>query len=168
MTKEVNSMIRSMFTKKRMLTALSVVSVIAIAAVAYGYWTTSGSGDGTASAGSTTGITVNQTSTLTAMYPGDSAQTLSGDFTNTNSSPVYVGTVTASIQSVDKASDAPAGTCDATDFTLSNAAMTVNAQVPSGTNEGAWSGATIKFNDKSDTNQDACKGATVNLHYAIG
>jgi hypothetical protein len=168
MTKEVNSMIRSKFTKKRMLAVLSVVSVLAIAVSAFAYWTTGGSGDGTATAGSTTGITVNQTSTLTAMYPGDPAQTLSGDFTNTNSSPVYVGTVTASILSVDKAAHAPAGTCDATDFTLSNAAMTVDAQVPSGTNTGSFSGATIKFNNKPDTNQDACQGATVNLHYAIG
>ena len=168
MTKEVNQLIRSKFTKKRVLIALSVVSVLAIAVAAFGYWTAGGSGDGTASAGSTTGITVNQTSTLNAMYPGDSAQPLSGDFTNTNSGPVYVGTVTASIQSVDKATDAPAGTCDASDFTLSDTVMTVNAEVPSGSNKGSWSGATIKFNNKTDTNQDACKGATVHLHYAIG
>jgi hypothetical protein len=161
-------LIRSKLTKKRALVAVCVVSVLAIVVTAFAYWTAGGSGDGTATAGSTTGITVNQTSTLTAMYPGDSAQTLSGDFTNTNSNPVYVGTVTASIQSVDKAADAPAGTCDASDFTLSDAAMTVNAQVPSGSNKGSWSGATIKFNNKADTNQDACQGATVNLHYAIG
>ena len=155
-------------TKKRVLTAVSVVGVLVVAAISYAYWTAGGSGDGTATAGSTAGITVNQTSTLTAMYPGDSAQTLSGDFTNTNDGPVYVGTVTASIASVDKAADAPAGTCDATDFTLEDAVMTVGHEVPSGTNVDSWSGATIHFNDKTDTNQDACKGATVNLHYEVG
>jgi hypothetical protein len=158
----------SKFTKKRVLATISVVSVLAIAAAAFGYWTAGGSGDGTASAGSTTGITVNQTSTLTAMYPGDSAQTLSGDFSHSNSGPVYVGTVTASIASVDKAVGAPAGTCAASDFTLANAVMNVNAEVPTGAHKGSWTGATIQFNDKTDTNQDACKGATVNLHYAIG
>jgi hypothetical protein len=166
MTKE-GQMFGSKITKKRVLTALSVVGVLAVAAISYAYWTAGGSGDGTATAGSTAGITVNQTSVLTAMYPGDSAQTLSGDFTNTNSGPVYVGTVTASIASVVQAAGAPAGTCDATDFTLSSAAMTVNAEVASGANKGSWTGATIKFNDKTGTNQDACKGATVNLHYAI-
>jgi hypothetical protein len=159
-------MFGSKITKKRVLTALSVIGVLVVAAISYAYWTAGGSGDGTATAGSTTGITVNQTSTLDAMYPGDSAQTLSGDFTNTNDGPVYVGTVTVSIASVDKASDAPAGTCDASDFTLSDEEMSVNAEVPSGTNKGSWTGATIQFNDKAGTNQDACKGATVNLHYA--
>lgn len=100
------------------------------------------------------------------MYPGDSAQTLSGNFNNPNPGLAYVGTVTASISSVTKAAGAPAGTCDATDFTLANAAMTVNAEVPTGNAKGSWSGATIKFNNKA-TNQDACKGATVNLAYAI-
>jgi hypothetical protein len=161
-------MFGSKITKKRVLTALSVVGVLAVAAISYAYWTAGGSGDGTATAGSTAGITVNQTSVLDAMYPGDSAQTLSGDFTSTNDGPAYVGTVTASIQSVVKADDAPAGTCAAGDFTLDHAVMTVNAQVPSGENTGSWSGATIQFNNKADTNQDACKGATVNLHYAIG
>jgi hypothetical protein len=117
--------------------------------------------------GTTTAITVNQTTVLGAMYPGDSAQTISGDFTNTNSGLVHVGTVTASISSVVKAGGAVAGTCDATDYTLAGATMTVNADVPVGTNQGAWTGATLKFNNKA-TNQDACKGATVNLSYAIG
>ena len=100
------------------------------------------------------------------MQPGDSAQTLSGNFTNPNSAPVYVSTVTASIASVTKAGGAVAGTCDATDYTLANAVMTVSAEVPAGTAKGAWTGATIKFNNKA-TNQDQCKGATVNLAYTI-
>jgi hypothetical protein len=161
-------MFGSKITKKRVLTALSVVSVLAVAAISYAFWTAGGSGDGTATAGSTVGITVNQTSVLDAMYPGDSAQTLSGDFTNTNDSPVYVGTVTASIDSVEKADDAPAGTCDATDFALDDEVITVNSEIPSGEHTGSWGDATIQFNNKADTNQDACKGATVNLAYAIG
>jgi hypothetical protein len=155
------------FTKKRVLAAVSVVSILVVAVAAFAYWTTSGSGDGTASAGDVAGITVNQTSTLDAMYPGDSAQTLSGDFDNGNDGPVYVGTVTASIDSVDTAVGVT-GTCDASDFTLEHAVMTVNAEVPHGSSQGAWSGATIHFNDKTTTNQDACKGATVNLHYVVG
>jgi hypothetical protein len=155
------------FTKKRVLAAVSVVSILVVAVAAFAYWTTSGSGDGTASAGDVAGITVNQTSTLDAMYPGDSAQTLSGDFDNGNDGPVYVGTVTASIDSVDTAVGVT-GTCDASDFTLEDAQMTVNAEVPAGSSQGSWSGAKIHFNDKTTTNQDACKGATVNLHYVVG
>jgi hypothetical protein len=76
--------------------------------------------------------------------------------------------VTVSISSVTKAGGAPAGTCDATDYTLANAAMTVNADVPAGNGTGSWTGATIQFNNKPATNQDACKGATVNLAYTVG
>jgi hypothetical protein len=156
------------FTKKSKIALIAAALVLVSGGVAFAYWTTGGSGTGTASTGSgVSNITAVQTSTVSAMSPGDAAQTLSGNFTNTNSGPVYVTSVTASIASVTKAGGAPAGTCDATDYTLANAVMTVNSEIPAGTAQGAWSGATIKFNNKV-TNQDACKGATVNLAYAIG
>ena len=151
--------------KKTLLVAILLVAVTG--GIAFAYWTTGGSGTGTATTGTSTNITVIQTSTVTNMHPGDTAQTLSGNFNNTNAGPVYVGTVTASIGSVAKAGGAPAGTCDATDYTLANAAMTVGTEVPSGNGVGSWSGATIKFNNKA-TNQDACQGGTVNLAYTIG
>lgn len=154
-------------TRRNRIIAAGLVALLVIAGGAYAYWTAGGSGSGSgAAAGGTTALTVNQTTVLTEMYPGDSAQTLSGTFNNTNDGATYVGTVTASISGVTKATGAPAGTCDATDFTLANAAMTVNAEVPVGSLQGAWTGATIKFNNKG-TNQDACKGATVSLAYAI-
>jgi hypothetical protein len=147
---------------------LGVVVAVAVAGAAVAYWTAGGSGTGSgAAAGAQTPLTANQTTTLTAMYPGDSAQTISGNFDNSNQGPIHVGTVTASISGVTKAAGAPAGTCDASDFTLANAAMTVDADVPAGTGKGSFTGATIQFNNKA-TNQDACKGATVNLAYAIG
>jgi hypothetical protein len=156
-------------SKKTKVAVTAATSVALVGGgVAVAYWTTGGSGTGAASTGSgVSNITAVQTSTVSGMAPGDSAQTLSGNFNNTNSGPVYVATVTASIGSVTKASGAPAGTCDATDYTLANAVMTVNSEVPAGTAQGSWSGATIKFNNKA-TNQDACKGATVNLAYSIG
>jgi len=152
---------------KRRSIALAVVAVLALTGGAVAYWTATGAGAGAAqTASSQQALVVKQTSTLTSMYPGDSAQTLSGTFDNPNAGSIYVGTVTASISSVTKAADAPAGTCDATDFTLANTTMTVAQQVPAGNDKGTWSGATIKFNSKADVNQDACKGATVNLRYA--
>ena len=155
----------SMFTKRRSV-VLAVAAVLVLSAGAYAYWTAGGSGTGSAAAGTTTALTVNQTTVLTPMYPGDTAQTISGTFDNTNSGPIHVGAVTASISSVTKDAGAVAGTCDATDFTLASAAMTVNADVAAGTAVGAWTGATIKFNNKG-ANQDACKLATVALSYTI-
>lgn len=156
-----------MFSMKKRTAVIAVGATLAVTAAAFAYWTAGGSGTGSGSAASSaSALTANQTTTLTGMYPGDSAQTISGNFDNPNAASTYVATVTASISSVTKASGAPAGTCDATDFTLASAAMTVGALVPSGTAKGSWTGATIKFNNKG-TNQDACQGATVNLSYAI-
>jgi hypothetical protein len=155
------------FTKRRGLMLFGAAVALAAASAAFAFWTGGGSGTGSAAAaGAQSGLTANQTTTLTAMYPGDSAQTISGDFDNPNSGPIHVGTVTVSIDSVTKAVGAPAGTCDATDFTLANATMSVNAEVAAGNAKGSFTGATIRFNDKA-TNQDACKGATVGLAYAI-
>ena len=153
-------------TKKSAAIMVAAVTVVAAGGAAFAYWTAGGSGTGSATAAGSSNVTVVQTSTVTAMQPGDSAQSLSGNFNNPNTGPAYVGTVTASIASVTKAGSAPAGTCDETDYTLANPGMTVNAEVPAGNGVGTWSGATIKFNNKA-SNQNQCKGATVNLTYTV-
>ena len=154
------------FTKKKKISLVMAAVVLGTGGAAFAYWTAGGSGTGEATTGTVTALTAHQTSTVTAMAPGGSAQTLSGDFDNPNTGPVYVATVTASISSVTKAAGAPAGTCDASDYTLSTATMTVGHEVAAGSGVDAWTGATLKFNNKA-TAQDACKGATVNLAYAI-
>lgn len=157
-----------MITRKSVVVVTGTVLVLVVAAVAYAYWTAGGSGTGTAETGTSADVVVVQTSTIDDMGPGVAPQTLSGTFNNPNDGPIYVSTVTVSIASVDKAAGAPAGTCDATDYTLTGAAMAVNAEVPPGTGQGSWSGATIAFNNKPTVNQDACKLATVNLAYSVG
>jgi hypothetical protein len=153
--------------RKRLVVIVTAALLLTGGGIAFAYWSAGGSGTGSATTGTNVPITAAQTSTISGMAPGDSAQTLSGNFNNSNSSPVYVTSVVASISSVDKAVGAPAGTCDASDYTLASATMTVNAEVAAGSAKGAWTGATIKFNDKPSTNQDGCKGATVNLAYVV-
>lgn len=153
--------------KQRVGTVLAIMAIAGISTAAYAYWTAGGSGTGSGAAGTTVGLVPNQTTTLNPMYPGDSAQTISGNFDNSNDGPVFVSTVTASIASVTMAAGAPAGTCDASDFTLSSPVMNVNAEVPAGNGKGSFSGATIHFNNKPAANQDACQNATVTLAYAI-
>lgn len=153
--------------KRKKIAIITATVVMGTAVAAFAYWTAGGSGTGSANTGSNNPITAVQGVTPSAMAPGDSAQSLAGTFTNTNTGPVYVATVTASIASVFQNGVAATG-CDATDYTLANPVMTVDAQIPVGSLQGTWSGATIKFNNKPATNQDACKGATVNLAYVIG
>jgi hypothetical protein len=153
------------FTKKTVAVAATATILLSGAGVAFAYWTAGGSGTGEAATGTNVAISAVQTSTVTDMAPGDAAQSLNGTFLNTNDGPVYVSTVTASISSVTKAVGAVAGTCDATDYTLASAIMTINAEALAD-DTSTWTGATIKFNNKV-TNQDQCKDATVNLAYAI-
>lgn len=153
--------------RKRLVAIVTAALLLTGGGIAFAYWSAGGAGTGAATTGTTVPITAVQTSTVTNMRPGDTAQTLTGNFTNTNAGPVYVTSVVASISSVTKAVGAPAGTCDATDYVLATPTMTVNAEVASGTGVGAWTGATIKFNDKVAALQDGCKGATVNLAYVV-
>jgi hypothetical protein len=148
------------FNRKAVATA-GAIFVIA-AGGAYAYWTQGGSGTGSAANGTTVGITVNQTSVITGMYPGGPAQALSGTFTNTNSGPVFVATVTAALTSVTGSTGTPA--CTIADFQLNNPVVTKNAEIPSGTGVGAWTGPTVQLKNLA-TNQDACKSASVNLSY---
>ena len=150
--------------KKKLAAAAAAATIVGGAGIAVAYWTAGGSGTGTASTGSTDVITANQTGLLTPMYPGDEAQTLSGDFTNDNDGPVYVTSVTASLASVTQATGV-VGDCTVADYTLDDAVMPVDAEVPVGTG-GSWTGATIQFNNTTD-NQDGCKGATLNIDYTI-
>ncbi|HMH58847.1 MAG TPA: hypothetical protein VK537_06675 [Galbitalea sp.] len=152
---------------KRKVAATIAITAILIGgggAAAIAYWSAGGTGSGTALTGTSTAISAVQTSTVTSIVPGSAAQTLSGNFNNPGTSPAWVTSVTASIGSVTLVGT---GTCDATDYTLTGAAMTVGAEVASGTGKGAWTGATIAFNDKAATNQDACKGATVHIVYTV-
>jgi hypothetical protein len=148
------------FNRKAVVTAGAVFVIVA--GGAYAYWTQGGSGTGSAANGTTVGITVNQTSVITGMYPGGPARALSGNFDNTNSGPVRVATVTAALTSVTGSVGTPA--CTIADFQLNNPVATVNAEIASGSGVGAWSGPSVQLLN-SATNQDACKTASVNLGY---
>jgi hypothetical protein len=145
--------------KRRWLIAAVLLVTLSIAAVAgYAYWTAGGSGSGTAATGTTSPLTVKQTTTVSALYPGGPAQALSGNFDNPNEFGVHVSQVSGSISAV-----SPVG-CAASNFQLSGSPVTVDATVPSGNNEGSWAGMSIRLLD-TGANQDVCKNATVTIAY---
>ena len=145
--------------RKTVVLLSGVALVLAGGGVAFAYWTNSGSGSGTAGTGTNSPITVNQTSTVAGMGPGEAPQPLAGNFDNANDGPVFVAAVTATVTGTDQSG------CGPTDYTIAGTAP-VAAQVPVGTGVGAWSGLTIGFNNKAGVNQDACKGAVVAIAYA--
>ena len=129
-----------------------------------GAWQSGGTGDA-AAAVTQAAPRVNQTAKLGIVAPGVPAQTLSGNFDNRSSDAVHVGTVRVRIASVRKAPGAAAGTCDAGDFKLANRVVQVDADIPSGSGQGAWTGPTIAFDNQPGVNQNACMGAAVKLRY---
>ncbi|MDQ1493485.1 MAG: hypothetical protein QOJ23_5999, partial [Actinomycetota bacterium] len=124
------------------LAAIAITASVALTATgAFAFWTTSGAGSGSAStsAGDASAITVHQTSTTTAFYPGQSAQTLSGNFTTSSAGPVQVHTVSASLT-------LPAG-CVAADFTVAGSPATVDQNITPAAANGSWGGITVAMNN---------------------
>jgi hypothetical protein len=154
-------------SKKALAVAVTTAVLLGGSGIAFAFWTAGGSGAGTAAAGTTEPIVAVQTSTVTDLRPEGAAQILTGNFTNGNTGPVYVTSVTAAIAGVAKADGAAAGECTAGDFTLADPVMDVAVEIPSGTAQGEWTGASLAFKNSSTANQDACKGATVTLSYSI-
>jgi hypothetical protein len=156
-------------SKKAIAAVLVTLTVVAISAVgAYAYWTKGGTGTGTATGGNVVNVTVNQDPfPAGALYPGGPAVPLSGDFTNTNASPVKVGAIQASITSVTPSPTIPVqqtpNPCTAADFVIEGTAAGPY-DVPGNGTGGHWSGLTIRMIE-SGTNQNACKLATVNIAY---
>jgi hypothetical protein len=147
------------YSKRTIAVVTAAVVLLGSAGAAYAYWSATGTGSGTGTTGTTLAVNAVQSTTVTNLAPGGAAQAISGTFNNLNSAPTYVNTLTVAITSV----TGGAGSCSATDYTLTNAVVTVNATVDTGT---AWSGPTIAFNNKA-TNQDGCKGATVNFGFTV-
>jgi hypothetical protein len=157
---------RKFSLKKAAVVGAAGVIVASGAGVAFAYWTANGTGTGTASTGTTQGITVNQTSTIAGLYPGGAAAGLSGNFDNTNASKVFVNQVSVAIKSGWSSSlvDGSKPACTASDFTLVQPAAT-QAEIASATAVGSWGGASIALNDNPSANQDNCKGVSVPLVY---
>ena len=130
--------------------------------VAFAYWTSGGTGAGSASTSAgAANLTLAQTSTLANLYPGGAPQAITGTVTNNADNSAYVTSVTVSIASVTPAAGAT-GSCDTSDYTLGGTTIMAVGKDVASKASATFSGATIAFNNKP-ANQDACKGATVNL-----
>lgn len=147
---------------RRISTATVGAVLLIVAGGAYAYWTVGGTGTGSAGTGTNVTITVIQTSTVSGLYPGGPSQPLSGNFNNSNTSPVRVASVTAALGSITGSSGTPA--CTIADYQINSATATVNLDIAPGNGNGSWTGPSIQMLDTA-ANQDACKNVTVNLSY---
>lgn len=151
----------SWITGKRASVALGGTIAIIAAGVAFAYFTSSGSGTGTATVGSSSPVTLHATIS-SSLYPGSSSP-VSFTVDNPSSGVQRVGTVSLASISV----DAGHSGCSTTlgggnpDFTM--APVPVNQVINPGNGQSVAAGGTLTMNE-TGTNQDACQGATLTLH----
>lgn len=145
--------------KKSVVAAVAVTSVVALGGgAAYAFWTTSGSGTGSAGVGADAAITVVQTSGVSGLGPGSPAQNLSGTFTNPNNYPVTATNLTASVTATGNAG------CDAADFLIGGTASLPTSVAVDDTS--VWSGLNVSMTNTA-ANQNACKNATLTISYTV-
>ena len=152
---------RQLSKKSKVAIAGLTIAAVAGGGTAYAFWSTTGTGTGSGSTSAgASNLAIAQTSTISGLAPGVTAQSIAGTVTNNATNNAYVNTVTVSIASV----TGGAGACSAADYTLSAPVMSVTSDLAPG-GSATFTGASLAFNDTA-SNQDGCKGATVNLAYA--
>lgn len=165
-----------LFSSKKRVAAIGAVTAITLAGggVAYAYWTSSGSGTGSATTGTDTAFTVvAQTTTGGALTPGGPAQTASFRVRNTGSGAQIVNTVTVSIAEANGDPWTSVSGCSKDDFSLGGESagtghtITVGETLASLTNSSVQS-VSVQMVNNPTSNQDGCKSATVPLYYSIG
>ena len=166
-----------MFTRRRTVIAVSVGALV-LAGAAFAYFTTTGSGTGTASVGTSSALTIHGTTTG-SLYPGTST-TVSFTADNPSSGKQQIGTIhLASIVACNTAFVAgacPSGheitTCEsvetgASDTTTSNFWMpdvVSNQDLASGSGQTVTATGTLTMNDLASS-QDSCKSVNLLLNF---
>ena len=148
------------FTKKRVLAGLAAIGVLAIAAGAYAYFSTTGSGTATATVGSSSALVIKGTVTGN-LYPGTSSP-VSLTIDNNSTGKQRVGTI--SLEKITP--DAGHSTCSVVttggnpDFTMAD--IVVNKVFGPGNGQAVTPNGSLTMND-TGVSQDACQGATLTL-----
>jgi hypothetical protein len=148
------------FTKKTKIAIVTAALVVGASGTAFAYWTQLGGGTGGATTGSTIAVIVNQTTTVTGLYPGGTPVALTGTFNNPNAAAVKVGLVTASVTTT----SVPL-TCLATWYVISGTGSPATQVLAPGVG-GTWSGLNVAMTNDA-ANQDTCKNATITITYAV-
>ncbi len=143
-------------TKRVPLMVVVVGIALATAVGGLAYWTTSGSGSGTAAVASSNGTVTLAATVPAGIYPGGS-RTVSFTASNSGDTNLYVGTVSATSITA----DAGHSGCNTADFSMANVAVN-EVVLANASNQALGSTGTLQFANTT-ANQDACKGATLTI-----
>jgi len=141
-------------TMKRRGIAISAVALVIVAG-AIAYFTSTGSGTGTANVGSSQAVTLHA-SVSQSLYPGTSSP-VSFTVDNPSTGNQRVGVI--HLASV--AADAGHSACTTADFTMPD--VTANQVFGPGNGQAVTAGGTLSMAN-TGVSQDACQGATLTLN----
>jgi hypothetical protein len=148
------------FTKKRLL-VLASITALAVAGIAYAFFSSTGTGDGSGSVANpttTSAITVHG-STTGDLVPGG-AQTVTFTADNSSGSPLRLGTI--HLVSVTPDASHTACTQALGGFAMSD--VPVNADIPSGNTNSVTPTGSLTMGNTG--NQDDCKDADLTLAFS--
>ena len=144
-----------------------IVTTAALLAVgggaAFAYWTATGTGNTTTTAGSSANFTITSTVAGGALSPNGPTQTVTFVVTNPGTGVQKLSAVAATVADTTGAAWTAVSGCSATDFAVGTPSFTVTEIPANGTVTGT---VTLQMVDRPGVNQDGCKGATVPLHFA--
>ncbi|WP_157514766.1 hypothetical protein [Nocardioides sp. J54] len=143
--------------KKKAAVVGGTVAVLVTGGVAFAYWTSTGTGTGSAEVGTSLDWKVEIDAVPGTLAPGSG--TVEVDFHVTNESD-GVQNLQGAVATVVDTSDPG---CTAADFAISNTSVTTGDVASSGTVDGTFE---LEMLNRA-VNQDACKGATVNLQVSV-
>lgn len=149
-------------SRKATIVIGSTVGALAIGGVAFAYWTSSGSGAGSATAGTSSDFVVTtDTATGDPLTPGGPTDTVAFHVNNPSSGAQYLTSVAVTVANSD-GTTWTSGSCSAADFTVGTPSFTAGQIAAGGTKDG-----TVTITMKNlPANQDDCKGVTVPLYVA--
>ena len=135
-----------------------------VATSALAYWTTSGSGTGSASIGTLATVTITEVGRVTDLRPGGPAQPINFRVTNRLPNVQHLNAVRIDF-TVTPDAGATAGdhVCETDDFVLLQPEA-LDADLATGDRTFLRSGASLQMRN-SATNQDNCKNATIALSF---
>jgi hypothetical protein len=156
-------MMKRFMNKKVAAIGLGAGLALGVAGGAFAYFQTSGSGQGSTTAG-TAGSVALQASIAGAIVPGDGGQSVTFTATNANTTSAQVTTI--SFASVTSSNSACQAVIDANPSQFSMADVSSGTVVPASTTTPlALTGTgTLVWADSTSQDQTACAGAPLTLH----
>jgi hypothetical protein len=149
--------------RKGVIVGFAAAFTLAGAGIAFAYWTSTGTGDGTADTGATVAFTITAEAPVGTITPGGAGQTV--DFTVTNPGPgiQYLSTVTATLADAAGVAWVPPAGCLIADYAVTmTTPVTAGNIAPVGTEGGT---VTVTLTN-TGVDQNACQGVDVPLHFA--